>query len=290
MPAAQPILEAKAQLGEGARWHGGEQRLYWVDIGRNELHRFDPAPGQDECRSFASPVTSFAFCNDGGMVLAMADGFALLKEWAAEPEPIGPRFLAGTGLRLNDGRADTKGRFWAGSYDAGKTGKAALYRLDSDGSVTEIEGGMMTSNGHCFSPDGTRFLHSDTASHAVSVYDCDAEAGTLSNKRILHQFPFGQGRPDGGSLDAQGCYWVALYDGGRVVRLSSEGEILAEVALPVTRPTMIALGGPDLKTAYVTSVRAGLSDQELNRQPLAGAIFAFPVDIPGIAEAEYLLR
>lgn len=280
------LLDAKAELGEGPRWHGGEQRLYWVDIARNELHRLDPATGRDEVRTFDAPVGCYAFMNGGGLVLAMKDGFATLADWDAAPQPFGPQIFADRpDLRFNDGRTDPMGRFWAGSVNMAKSAQdAALYRLDADGGVTEVEGGMLTCNGAAFTADGTRFFHADTPSHAARVYAFDAAAGTISDCRVLHQFPHGEGRPDGASVDMEGCYWTALFDGGRVVRLSPQGEILAEVALPAQRPTMIAFGGTDNRTAFVTTARTGLSDEALAAQPLSGGIFTFRVDVPGVPE------
>ncbi|WP_336957731.1 SMP-30/gluconolactonase/LRE family protein [Sphingobium aquiterrae] len=293
-PAAFDVcvaLEARARLGEGPRWHGGERRLYWVDIEARELHRFDPATGTDECRGFADPVGCFAFVAGGGLLLAMKAGFALLDDWDADPRPFGPQLFADRpDIRFNDGRTDPAGRFWAGSVNMAKSAQdAALYRLDGDGLVTQVEGGMLTCNGAAFTVDGRRFFHADTPSHALRAYDCDPVAGTLSGMRILHRFVHGTGRPDGGSADAEGCYWSALFDGGRVVRLAPDGTILAEVALPVQRPTMIVFGGDDLRTAYVTSARVGLSEEALAAQPHAGAIFSFRVDVPGLPEAPFRL-
>jgi len=282
-------LDARAMLGEGPRWHAGEQALYWVDIARNELHRFHPDTGPDECRTFAAPVGCFAFRASGGLLLAMKDGFATLAEWDAEPAPFGEQLFAQRpDIRFNDGRTDPAGRFWAGSVNMAKSAHdAALYRLDGDGWITEIEGAMLTCNGAAFTADGARFFHADTPSHALRDYSCDPATGEIANRRILHQFPMGQGRPDGGSADAEGCYWTALFDGGRVVRLSPEGAILTEVHLPAKRPTMIAFGGEDLRTAFVTTARTGLSDGELAAQPLSGAIFRFRVDVPGVAETPF---
>lgn len=279
-------LDAQALLGEGPRWHAAEKRLYWVDIACNALHRFDPATGRNETRLFDAPVGCFAFRSEGGLLLAMKDGFATLDAWDAAPAPFGEQIFAlRPDLRFNDGRTDPAGRFWAGSVNMAKSAQdAALYRLESDGTITEIEGNMLTCNGAAFSGDGTRFYHADTPSHALRAYACDPAKGTLSERHILHQFPMGQGRPDGGSVDVDGCYWTALFDGGRVVRLSPEGAILTEVALPITRPTMIAFGGEDLCTAYVTTARIGLSEAELAAQPLAGALFTFRVDVPGVPE------
>jgi sugar lactone lactonase YvrE len=273
-------LDARAELGEGPRWHAGERRLYWVDIARRELHRFDPATGQDEGRTFAQPVGCFAFRKGGGLVLAMADGFALLDGWDAEPVPFGEQVLAGRDdYRFNDGRTDPWGRFWAGSVDMTKqTGEAALYRLDPDGEVTWIEGEMLTCNGAAFNADASRFAHANTPSHALRMYDVVDRK--LANRRLFHQWPIGEGRPDGGSFDETGCYWTALFDGGRVARLLPEGEVLAEVALPVSRPTMIVFGGDDRRTAFVTSARK-------EGEPLSGGIFSFRVDATGVAEWEF---
>lgn len=282
-------LDTRATLGEGPRWHAQEAMLYWVDIARNELHRFDPASGRDECRTFDAPVGCFAFRESGGMLLAMKDGFATIDDWDARPVPFGEQIFAGRpDIRFNDGRTDPAGRFWAGSVNMAKSAHdAALYRLDTDGGIREIEGGMLTCNGAAFTADGATFFHTDTPSHALRRYAVDPVSGELSGRSIFHQFPMGLGRPDGGSVDVEGCYWTALFDGGRVARLSATGEIMAEVALPAKRPTMIAFGDADMRTAYVTTARAGLSETELAEQPLSGAIFRFRVDVPGVAETPF---
>lgn len=283
-------LAAQAMLGEGPRWHAAEKRLYWVDIARNALHRFDPASGDNETRLFDAPVGCFAFRAGVGLLLAMKDGFAILDQWDGTPVPFGAQIFADRpDLRFNDGRTDPAGRFWAGSVNMTKSASdAALYRLAGDGGITQIEGGMLTCNGAAFDAAGARFFHADTPSHAIRIYDCDPTNGTLHGRALFHQFPMGEGRPDGGSVDADGCYWTALFDGGRVVRLSPEGVIIAEVPLPVTRPTMIAFGGDDLRTAYVTTARTGLSEAQLAAQPLAGALLAFRVDVPGLPEPPFV--
>ncbi len=279
-------LDARAQLGEGPRWHAQERRLYWVDIARNELHRFDPISGADEVRVFAAPVGCFAFRAGGGLLLAMKDGLATLAEWAAEPVPFGRQLLADrSDLRFNDGRTDPAGRFWAGTVNMAKSAHdAALYRIGGDGTIDEIEGGMLTCNGAAFSADGRQFRHADTPSHALRGYDVDPATGALSARRIVHQFEMGTGRPDGGSFDAEGFYWSALFDGGRVARIAPDGAVVETVHLPVTRPTMIVFGDEDLRRAYVTTARTGLSDEALAAQPFAGAIFCFRVEVPGLPE------
>lgn len=276
-----------ATLGEAPRWHGGEQALYYVDIAAQQLCRLDPATGAHTIRTFDEPVGCFAFRRGGGFVLAMRQGFGLIDSFDGEVRPIGARIDPGNGARFNDGRADAEGRFFAGTVDPQKQGVAGLFRLDPDGTVTRLFTGALTSNGAAFSPDGRTFAWSDTPRHALSLFDHDPVDGTLSNQRLFHQWPEGRGRPDGGSFDADGCYWTALFAGGRVARLSPEGEILEDVAIPCPKPTMIAFGGADLKTAYVTTAREDLNAADLAAYPESGGVFSFRVETPGLPEAAF---
>jgi sugar lactone lactonase YvrE len=284
MIIATQLYTAQAQLGECPRWSSTEKLLYWVDIARNELHRLDPATGINEMRVFPQPIGCFAFHRAGGLILAMKDGFAALENWGASLQPFGDAPLYGrSDLRFNDGRTDARGNFWVGSVNTAKSARdAALYRLSPDGRCVEIEGGMYTCNGAAFSADGSQFYHTDTPSHMLRSYDILEEK--LLNRQIIHQFPLGQGRPDGGTFDMEGYYWTALFDGGRVVRLAPDGTIAAEVVLPVSRPTMIVFGGDDWRTAFVTSAQSGLDTDALSAQPQAGDIFSFRVDVPGVPE------
>lgn len=287
------LLDTRCSLGEGPRWQARENRLYWVDIDRSEMLRWDAASGTIERRSFDAPVACFAFRAHGGFILGMKDGCALLDNWDGTPVPFGPQPLAGKPRhRMNDGRTDPAGRFWLGSLNGAKDVEdATLYRIGADGQLVEIEGGMTTCNGAAFTADGRRFAHSDTPSHRVRFYECDPATATLCNLQFMHQFERGVGpglgRPDGGSFDEEGCYWVALFDGWRIVRLSPDGELLAEVPLPVQRPTMIAFGGPDRRTAFITTATTGLDETAFAAQPQAGGTFAFRVDVPGVPEFDF---
>ena len=287
------LLDSRCALGESPRWNSHDGCLYWVDVEARRLHRWNPRTLLTETKTFGVPVACFAFRAGGGLLLGMRDGCGVMDDWADAPRAIGEQPLKGLkSHRMNDGRTDPAGRFWVGSVDSDKHDRdAALYKLDGE-TLTEIEGGMLTCNGAAFTGDSRRFAHSDTPSHAVRVYDVDPEQGTLSNRRILHQFDKttnrgvgpGLGRPDGGSFDEDGAYWVAMFDGWRVLRLSPEGDILTDIRLPVQRPTMIAFGGADRRTAFVTSARTGLSDSDLAAQPMAGGVFAFRVETPGVPE------
>jgi sugar lactone lactonase YvrE len=154
-----------------------------------------------------------------------------------------------------------------------------------------MAGDVTVSNGLAFSPDGRTMYWSDTTAHRIYALDFDGSDGTLSRQRVFAEFPLkapGQiladygGRPDGAAVDAEGAYWVAMYEGQRLLRLSPAGELLREVPLPVRCPTMPCFGGADLRTLYVTTARDKRPAGELAAQPLAGCVLAMAVDVPGL--------
>ncbi len=280
------LPDTAALLGESPRWHADESRLYWVDIDAHQIHRTDPETGATETMQVDQPVGCVAPRAGGGLVMGLKDGCAVIDAWGNTPRAFGPAVLAGIPeQRFNDGCVDAVGRFWVGSVTSDKSNPGAmLFRLDPDASLTPMIGGLLTSNGAAFSPDGRTFYHTDTPTHALRAYDVDPATGALGDDRLFHQFALGHGRPDGGAVDAEGCYWSALWDGWRMVRLSPQGELLQTIDLPVQRPTMIAFGGEDLCTAFVTSAGKNLTDEERARQPHAGGLFTFRVNVPGLAQ------
>ena len=288
MRQVEIALDVKANLGECPRWDEKTQKLYWVDINAFQLHRFDPATGENETLTFDEEIGCFALRPEKGFVLAMRNGFFLLDDWNTELKAVTDPEEGLTSNRFNDGRCDARGRFIAGSYYPPKDHDGAnLWSLDTDLSARKLRGDLLTSNGAAFSPDNKTFYLSDTPKHVIYQYDYDLEQGTISNERVFREFPHGNGRPDGASVDAEGCYWTALYEGGRVVRLSPEGEIMEEVHVPAKCPTMVAFGGKDLKTVFVTSV-GNRPAEELEEFPHSGAVFSFEVDVPGMVENRFV--
>ena len=129
---------------------------------------------------------------------------------------------------------------------------------------------------------------SDTKAHRIYVADFDMATGELSSPRVFAEFkprttgePYG-GRPDGAAMDAEGCYWSAMFEGGCVLRIAPTGEVLQRVELPATCPTMPTFGGPDLRTLFITTAREKRPADELAREPLAGAVLQLRVDVPGL--------
>lgn len=288
-PASQPtadcVLDIRAELGECPIWSPRENALYWIDIYAGRLNRFDPSTGANRVWQLAEPIGSFALCEDGGALLALKSGlwrYDLDSEALtplAQPEPNLP------GNRLNDGRCDPQGRFWVGSMadpvDPARP-LGALYRLNADHRCTRMADGLYVSNGLAFSPDGRTLYHSDSwaAVRTIWAWDFDADEGTIRNRRVFVDTAGMPGRPDGGAVDADGCYWMAGNDGWEIVRFTPAGMVDRRIALPVAKPSMLAFGGARLDTIYVTSIRPA----SVEGQPQAGSLFAVHAGVTGVAE------
>lgn len=282
------VLDSRASLGECPVWSIAEQALYWVDINGPALHRFDPSTGRDVTMPMPSSIGCFALRDGGGFVVALRDGLWLAGADGRLAEKIAEAPYDSPHHRFNDGRADREGRFWAGTMNEKRDAPTgALYRLDPGGAVTRTLPGMTTSNGLAWSPDGRTMYHADTPTLTIRAYAFDAASGTIGEGRVFHRFEREGDRPDGAAVDSEGCYWVALYRGGAVVRLSPEGREIARHAVPAMCPTMPAFGGPDLRTLYVTSARQMREPEELARLPHSGGIFAMRVDVPGLPEPTF---
>lgn len=287
MRKVEVALDVKANLGECPRWDEKKQLLYWVDINEGQLHCFNPATGEDEFLQFNEEIGCFSLRRENGFVLGMRSGFQLLDGWNTELTPVVDPEADLSSNRFNDGRCDAKGRFIAGSvYPPKDRDGANLWSLGLDMDAVQLAEGLLTSNGAAFSPDNTVFYFSDTPKHVIYRYDYDLETGGISNGNVFHQFPHGNGRPDGAAVDSEGFYWTALYEGGRIARLSPEGEIVEEIAIPARCPTMVAFGGDDLKTLYITTV-GNRPQEELEEYPHSGAIFRVDVDVPGLVEHRF---
>lgn len=279
------VCDLRAQLGEGPVWDAARGALRFTDIPARRLHRFDPETGRLDTEEMTEEVGCFALTSGGHVIAAMRSGIYDLsdgRQLAGNPETH-------AGSRFNDGTTDPRGRFLMGTVDPGKQGRAALYRYDSRGLV-RLVGGLHTSNGLAFSPDGRTLYHSDTPRYVVHAHDYDAVDGSLSNRRVFAELTATEtdrGRPDGAAVDVEGCYWTALYQGARVHRYSPEGALLSVHPVPARSPTMPCFGGDDMRTLFVTSARDGCSREDLDRFPESGGLFAMRVDVPGLAKSPF---
>ncbi|CAH1044411.1 SMP-30/gluconolactonase/LRE family protein [Halomonas sp. TD01] len=279
-------LPVQAALGECPLWAEDEQALYWVDIEAPSLNRFNPLTSENRRWTLPENIGCVGRREGGGFIAGLRSGLWLLNEQAELIYCLARPVADTTISRFNDGRVDPWGRFWAGTiHEPRDTPAASLFRVGADLSCQRLAGDIKVSNGVAFSPDRRWAYHSDTPNHVIYRYPLDPESGELIGPReIFHQFPFGNGRPDGAAVDVEGYYWTALYEGGRIARLSPTGEIVAEYAVPARCPTMCAFGGPDLKTLYVTSARHGRPADELEAYPESGNLFAMRVDVAGQIE------
>jgi len=287
MTTMQCVLDAQAKLAECPRWDEHTQTLYFVDIDAFKLHAYNIQSKTLTTRTFDEEIGCFSLNKNGGFIAAFRTGVYTFTDLNA---PLKPYWLATYDqktTRFNDGRCDAKGRFFAGTmYSPKDAFKGALHQF-SQGQEKLIDQAAWTSNGLAFSPDNKTMYYSDTPNHVVYQFDYDLENGIASNKRIFIEFPRGNGRPDGAAVDAEGNYWSALYQGQRVVKISPAGDILEEYPVPATYPTMVAFGGPEMSTLFVTTCRSAQTEEELKKFPQAGGIFAITVNTKGQYEPRF---
>ncbi len=269
------VLDAHAHVGEGPVWDDRTNTLVWVDIMGQAIHVYDPATGQDKAMDVGQPVGAAALRERGGLVLALRDGFAVLDElpgelrWVAKVEEDTPT------NRMNDGKCDPAGRFWAGtmSFSGNMPAAGALYRLGPDYRVTRVVPDITLSNGLDWSLDNRRMYYIDSMTQRVDTFDFDLDSGSLTNRQTVLDIPKDEGLPDGMTLDAEGGLWLAQHGSGTVRRYLPTGEIDKVVRLPVKMATCPAFGGPDYSDLYITTMNFGMSAEARQDQPLAGALF-----------------
>ena len=278
------VADCKAVLGEGPVWVASEAALYWLDIKGRRIFRRDFEGG--EVTSWETPfrIGSLAPRAGGGFVAGSDRGFAFVDPGAGRFEPFAQPEPDRATNRFNDGKLDRAGRFWAGTMDGDeKEATGALYRLDASLEPARVDDGYRVTNGPAFSPDGRTMYHNDSARQLIYAFDLDAD-GQPSNRRVFAQFGDGDGYPDGMTVDAEGCLWVAFWDGWCVRRVSPDGEVLRRIEVPVQRPTSCAFGGPALDHLFITSAAIGLDENDRAVQPYAGGLFVVRPGVAGVAE------
>jgi sugar lactone lactonase YvrE len=275
-PAPLPV--PAATLGEGPCWDSSSGSLYWVDITAGRVHRLD---GDGAFRSWdvGQAVGAVVVRSSGGLVLAARDGFLSLDPETGVVAPFVTLDLP-EGCRMNDGACDQAGRFFAGSMaDDEAPDRGTLYRLDPDHSVAEVIPRVTISNGIGWSPDGSRMYYVDSPTRRVDVLDYDPATGTIAGRRPFAVIDPGDAIPDGLAVDAEGCVWVALWDGGAVLRFGPDGRLKQTLELPTPRVTSCAFGGQDLETLYITTAAGPGSS--------GGELFRLQAGVTGLATHAY---
>ncbi len=288
----QPVATIKAGnlLGEGIVWNDETQTVWWTDIEGRQLCCFDWP--RKTLRRFPTPerLGSFGLVADEDILIgAFESGFALFDpEKGLSGAIVRPEGLT-TAMRLNDGRVDRQGRFWAGAMVERPLGSrsASLYCVQ-DGAVRTYERGVAIANGICWSLDSSWFYFADSAQHVIWRYSFDSDTGAISGSQEFARISE-PACPDGAVVDGEGYIWSAQWGGGRVVRFSPDGRIDRVLEIPVSQPTCVAFGGPDLDLLFVTSARIGLSREALAAQTGAGDVFVYNVGVQGLPENRFKL-
>jgi sugar lactone lactonase YvrE len=268
------MVDGRDEVGEGPVRHSSEQRLIWVDITRTLVHWLDPVTNQKGSIDVGQPVGAVAPRASGGLVAAVQDGFGLIDATDGRLEMLAEVEADNPDNRMNDGKCDSAGRFWAGTmaYDL-TPGAGALYGLDTDHSVAKVLEDVTLSNGLGWSPDDTNMYFIDSTINGIDVFDYEPDAGSLHNRRRLIDVPSELGMPDGMTVDAEGFLWVALWGGWSVRRYAPDCTPDLVIEVPASQVTSCAFGGEDFSELYITSATHELPEHEISRQPLAGALF-----------------
>lgn len=275
------IWEIQATLGEGVLWDARGPWVWFVDIKGRRIARCAPDGG--DRRTWPAPgQPSFIVPADGGMVCSLEDGLYRFLPDSGEFVALAKVEADIEGNRFNDGHVDAAGALWFGSMDdAEEQPSGALYRFDG-AAVRTMDDGYVITNGPALAPDGRTLYHTDTLDKRVYAFDVAAD-GSLANKRTFVEIADG-GYPDGMAVDVDGHLWVATFGGWRIDRFDADGRKVGEVRFPCANVTKLAFGGPDLRTVYATTARKGLSPDEQAAQPLAGGLFTFRADVPGLPQ------
>ena len=294
-PGLAVAFDEPMVVGESPLWHPLENCLYWVDIEGFAIHRLHPDSGAHSKWQAPSEPTALGLCLDGALVVALREGFARFNPVSGVFTPIAVAPYDTATARFNDGKVDAAGRFWVGTlYEPKDAQNAAMYVLER-GAVRQVAiDPTTTSNGLAFTLDGLHMYHADTATHRIDRYPFDVATGELGASIPFQRFdadkraPGYVGRPDGAAVDSEGAYWCAMFEGSRLLRFSAAGELLREVKLPLRCPTMVAFGGADLRTLYITSAGTRRPAAEREAYPLSGRLLALRVDVAGVPEPMYL--
>jgi D-xylonolactonase len=280
---AQAICSIGAELGEGPIWVPQDQALWFVDIAGRNVHRYQPDSehhsmwATPDRASFVLPIEGGGFLVGLGSAIHHFDTLSGEFQHVTSVEPHLPD------NRINDACVSPQGELWFGSmHDLETDPSGTLYCLDRSGRLFPIDHGYVVTNGPAFSHDGRIFYHTDTHRRIIYAWNCSVN-GELSDKRMLVQIEESAGFPDGTTVDAEGCLWIALWGGWGVRRYSPAGTLLESVQFPCANVTKLAFGGPDYRTAFVTTAWRGLSATERSNQPHAGDLFGFRTKVPGLA-------
>lgn len=276
-------LATKMDLGEGPFWDALDQTLVFVDCNVGRIHRFNPEDGALSSFDVGRTIGVAIPRSRGGFVVSTADGLMAVDGPCSEPSLLVPIEGDRPGNRMNDGKCDSRGRLWSGTFSVTfERGAGSLYRINPDLSLKRAVEGVRVSNGIAWSPDDRLMYFNDTLSGGIDVFDYDISRGEASNRRRFVSIDREVGLPDGMAVDVEGCVWVALFHGGQVRRFSPDGRWIGVISLPVGRVTSCNFGGPTLEDLYITTADHRLHDDGRLHEPEAGWLFRCRPGVKGL--------
>ena len=271
---AELVTDARATLGEGPVWDDREQCVWWVDILGESIHRTDPGTGQDDLIHVGQMVGSLGLRQRGGLVAAVRDGFVAVDPGSGRIERVADVEADRPSNRMNDGKVDPQGRFWAGTTDIDhRPGLGTLYRLDADLTVSPMLADVTISNGLDWTADGATMYFIDTPTQQVDRFSFEPSTGAISDRRRAVSIRPSAGSPDGMTLDAEDHLWVALWDGWAVERYAPDGNLELRVEVPAAQASSCTFGGLDFDLLFITTARKEFPVGGNPDQPHAGGLF-----------------
>jgi sugar lactone lactonase YvrE len=289
---AELVVEAHDTIGEGPLWDERDEVLWWTDLTGRRLHRLDPSTSEHQVHEVEQEVGALVPRASGGFIAALRDGFASY-DTAAGFTMLAPIDANRPDLRMNDGKCDRRGRFWAATMAFDCTPSAgSLHVLEPDGTTRTVLTGLTIGNGLAWTADDATMYYIDSTRQCVDAFEFDLDKGILGERRRVIEIapaddPASWRLPDGMCIDQEGFLWVAIYGAGLVCRYRPDGSVDTTIELPVDQVTCPAFGGPDLRDLYITTAAQEMSPADLERQPLAGALFRVRTEVPGTAPFPY---
>lgn len=292
-PRLIDVLPVKNELGEGIIWDARSGSAWWTDIENSLIYRYQLQEKKLESWKTPERVGCFALVEGQDyLITGFENGFAYFNPETGWTDWLHKIEQDMHGTRLNDGRTDRQGRFWAGTMVEDSNlredpnFRGSLYCLDAQLNCKATISDLIIPNSLCWSPDSSVMYHTDTPSRCINRYDFDAKTAEISNRTAFAKTLEGH-MPDGSIVDSEGYVWNAQWGASQVVRYSPSGEIDLILPMPVTQPTCIAFGGPDLNIMFVTTATQDLDSDTLDKTPEAGNLFIYETEFKGLLESPF---
>ncbi len=271
-------------LGEGIVWDSRNQCVWWSDILENKLYRWTFS-GSLEIFATPEALCSFGLTHTDNLFIAgFASGFAWFDPISQSIEWITKVESDIDNTRLNDGRVDRQGRFWAGSMDMRESEPSgSLYCLQNQYAVKRSQN-ITVSNGLCWSCDGTVIYHADSPTRTIRAASFSPESGEIGIWKNFIKTDKGA-YPDGSCVDSNDNVWNAQWGSSSVKAYSSKGKEIICLEVPAKQPSCVAFGGKDLNHLFVTSAKVGLDDSTSKLAKNNGNVFVYETPFKGLDES-----